>query len=133
MSKLTSLAVILACLGAAAPARAAFDGSAPMLCAVTNLSECDTAGQCERTTLEEVGLPRFVRVDVGQRALTGAQAGSRRTEIKSSGRIDGNLVLQGGESGRGWSLVIAESSGKMSGAVADLEVVFVIFGACTLP
>jgi hypothetical protein len=133
MSKLGVPLVLLALLGVAAPSFAAFDGSAPMLCAVRHLSECDPSGQCERTSLEEVQLPPFVRVDVPQRLLSGTQPGSRRTEIKSTGRIDGNLILQGGESGRGWSLVIGEASGKLSGAVADDDVVFVIFGACTLP
>jgi hypothetical protein len=126
---------ILALLSAAGPrpALAAFDGTAPMLCAVTYLTECDPSGPCERAALEDVQLPPFVRIDVGQRVLSGTQPGGRRTEIKSSGRLDGHLVLQGGEEGRGWSLVIGETSGKMSGAVAGDAVVFVIFGACTLP
>ncbi len=43
----------------------------------------------------------------------------------------GNLIMQGGEAGRGWTLVISEETGKMSATISEDRVGFVIFGACT--
>lgn len=45
--------------------------------------------------------------------------------------MDGRLILQGSQNGRGWSLVISETSGKMNVAAADDGAVFVVFGGCT--
>jgi hypothetical protein len=41
-------------------------------------------------------------------------------------------VLQGGQHGRGWSVVIMEASGRMSAAVVDSDAAFTVFGACAV-
>lgn len=41
------------------------------------------------------------------------------------------MILQGVEGGRAWSMVIGKETGKMSATVADDQVGFVVFGACT--
>ena len=53
------------------PARAqqAYNGSKPMLCAMSYVMECDDNGQCERQTPESKQLPRFVRVDAAKCTL----------------------------------------------------------------
>ena len=112
-------------------ATAALDGSTPILCSLASLMECDTI-KCERITAEDADVPSFVRVDV-PRGMVTAVPGSRQTPIKSATRLNGRLILQGGESGRGWSATIAEDSGKMAIAVADQDHAFVIFGACVAP
>ena len=68
--------------GCAAPARAAdFDGSKPLICAVTTVMECD-AGQCERYAPPDTpaGAPAFFKVDVAAKAVT-ASAGRKSTLI----------------------------------------------------
>jgi len=40
------------------------------------------------------------------------------------------LILQGVENGRGWTLAITETSGKMVLTVSGNEEGFVVFGAC---
>lgn len=116
-------------LGLAAP----FDGSAPLLCAVSTVVECESSGQCERRTLEDTNMPAFVRVNVGERTVSAAGANGTPAEIRSTARLDGRLILQGGEHGRGWSATIDEDTGKMTVAVVDHDAGFVIFGACTTP
>jgi hypothetical protein len=98
-----------------------FDGSKPLLCAVIDVVECGSGGKCQQVTAEDVGIPRFLT-------------------IKNSEHIDGKLILQGAEDGIegvrdgvGWSLAIAEESGKMVLTASGDEVGFVVFGACTLP
>src|SRR5262245_40764543 len=95
----------------AARAAPALDGSAPMLCSLAVLMECD-AVKCERTTAAEADLPDFVRIDVPNKAVT-AVPGTRQTAIRSSMRLDGRLILQGGENGRGWTATVADS-GKLT-------------------
>jgi hypothetical protein len=107
-----------------------FDGSRPFLCAMTTIMECDGSGQCERRTHEAASAPTFLRFDVGTHVLT---AGANRRTTFRSQRLDGRLILQGGENGRGWSATINEESGQLAAAVVDDDFTFSIFGACTLP
>ena len=53
------------------------------------------------------------------------------TVIGSSTRNEGELLLQGVENGRGWSMAITEATGRMVISVAGDEIAFVVFGACT--
>jgi len=128
------LIVAMAWLGVSSPALAAgkYDGSVPMLCAVMVVSECEADGQCKRTSHQVANIPTFIRVDVQQRALS-AHDGSGRTEkIKASSLTDSSLVLQGGEGGRWWNVVIGSGTGRMGASVVEDDGAFAIFGACTL-
>ena len=129
-----AIALAVLALAVAAPASAALDGSTPLLCAITTIVECDDTGQCQRiATSQHPDFPAFLRVNVGQRLITDAQAIGRKTEIKSASRLDGRLILQGGENGRGWSAAIAEDTGRMSAGVVADKFTFALFGACTTP
>ena len=130
---LTSLMLASFAFGVAPrPAAAApFDGSAPMLCAAITVMDCDPKGECSRRLPEEVNLPTFVRVDVPGRTLASPD-GSKTAEVKSVTRLDGSLILQGAQNGRGWTLAVVEETGKMSAAIADGEDAFAIYGACAL-
>ncbi len=130
------LSVMLACLALASPASAAgkYDGSVPMLCAVTAMSECEANGQCLRSAPQEGNnLPTFLRVDVKGRTLTANDGSGRKTEIKAAGIVDGQLMLQGIENGKAWNMVIGLETGKWGGAVVEDDGSFAVFGACTLP
>jgi hypothetical protein len=107
------------------------DGSRPFLCAVTAILECGAAGQCERHIAEDETAPAILKVDVaGQTVTTGT---ARKSAIKSVTRLDGQLILQGNENGRGWSATIDEDTGGMAVAIVDNDYTFSLFGACTLP
>jgi hypothetical protein len=109
-----------------------YDGSKPLICAMMAMWECDGTGQCERRPVESRNLPTFVIVDAVKRTLVGmGPSEERRAEIASSTRVDGRLILQGGDAGRGWSATIAQNTGKMALAVVDHDVTFSVFGACT--
>jgi hypothetical protein len=135
--RLTALAVGLAALSVFAPpvASATLDGSKPLLCAVSTIMECDGTGQCHRhTASQHPDFPSFLRINVDTKRITdGTRSGGRTTEIRSASRLDGRLILQGGENGRGWSATIAEESGKMSAGVVADDFTFALFGACTNP
>jgi hypothetical protein len=131
-----SLCVVVACLGIAWPAAAAgkYDGSAPMLCAVTALNECTADGKCERTVPQTGNtLPTFIRVDLRAKTLSTTDGGARKTDIKGSSTVDGQLMLQGGENGKAWNMVVNSDTGRWGGSVVEDDGSFALFGACTLP
>jgi hypothetical protein len=113
-----------------------------LLCAVIDIVECGSGGKCQQVTAEDVGIPQFIKIDFNEKKITATQSsGSKRsTTIKNSEHVDGKLILLGAEDGIegvrdgvGWSLAIAEESGKMVLTASGDEVGFVVFGACTLP
>jgi hypothetical protein len=134
MRQLKVLSVILSIGLAPYPlAAATYDGSAPLLCALMEVVECEAASDCQRTTAENVNLPPFVKVNFVEMTLIGADNDDRQAAVASIQNADGRLVMQGGQQGRGWSLVILKDTGKLSAVVADGDAAFVIFGACTAP
>jgi hypothetical protein len=126
--------VVMAALAPPASAAGKYDGSKPMLCAVTAVSECTKDGNCERSAPQEGNnLPAFVRVDVKAKLLSDNDGSGRKTEIKSSAIVDNQLMLQGSENGKAWSIVISSDSGVFGSSVVEDDGLFAIFGRCTLP
>jgi hypothetical protein len=118
---------------------AEFDGSAPLICASMEIIECLPAEDCLRVTPEAVNAPQFIRIDFEANQIdTASASGARKTSpIERSEMVDGKLILQGAEDGAegvrdglGWSLAIAEDTGKMVLTGSGDAVGFVIFGAC---
>lgn len=120
-------------LGPSTVVAAQYDGSVPLLCAVIEVFECEAGAECHRGDADSVNLPPFVKIDVPQKVLstTEAAAEQRTSPIRHVEHLDGQLTLQGGESRRAWSLIIAEGTGKLTATITDDQLGFVIFGACT--
>ncbi len=134
--KQTARAVALAGLMITAPAVASgaggpFDGTVPLLCAPTEVQECGTGTDCQRRTIEAVNLPPFIAIDFKGQSLSTADGRTRTAPIQRVERVDGRLILQGGQEGRAWSVVIAGDTGKLSAGVVDEHGAFVMFGSCT--
>jgi len=130
------LALATVCLSRGdAAAAGKYDGSARMLCVPTIVVECAAEGpdaDCKRRTPDAVNLPQFLDVDL--KAMTvEAEGGGRKSPVRTVDHLNDTLIIQGGQDGRGWTLAIAEQTGRMSGAVSAHSEGFVIFGACTLP
>jgi hypothetical protein len=107
-----------------------FDGSVPLLCAAIELMECLAGGECQRRTAEEVNLPRFLTLDFKAKSLAAAD-NSRTAPIQRVERMNGRLILQGGQEGRAWSIVVEEATGTLTAGVVDQQGAFAVFGACT--
>ena len=134
--QVAGLSVALAGMAVAFPAAAAgkYDGSKPMLCAISAMSECTADGKCERSVPQAGNnLPTFVRVDVKGKLLTDNSGSGRKSEIKVSSVVGGQLMLQGAEEGKAWSMVIASESGTFGASVVEDDGLFALFGNCTLP
>ena len=132
-SMCATLVVAGACL-ASEPVEAAgkFDGSTPMLCVPVVVNECLPDGACQRRNPEAVNLPQFLRVDLAAKQVH-AVGVTRVSPIRNVEHIAGNLIVQGGQDGRGWTFTVSEETGRMSAAIAADNEGFILFGACTIP
>ena len=72
-------------------------------------------------------------MDVKGGALIANDGSGRKTMIKTSGIVDGQLMLQGTENGKAWNMVIGSETGRWGGSVVEDDGSFAIFGSCTLP
>lgn len=135
MNKIKFLGLAFLCLiltplsSAAGP----FDGSVPLLCAVIQVVECDAGGECFPVQPEVANIPRFLKINFKNKMISATKESGRKdtSRIKNIERFNGNLILQGSENGRGWTMVISEETGKMSATVSDERAGFVVFGAST--
>jgi hypothetical protein len=120
-----------------AGAAATYDGSAPLVCAATTVTACDAEGRCQSGTAAGVNFPSIFKVDAKAMKLRNLHAvkGSQGVEssIRNVDHANGKMILSGAEGERGWSVLIHESTGKMSAAVSGDGEGFVIFGQCALP
>src|SRR5215831_4803316 len=124
----TALLIATSVSPASLAAAGSYDGSRPLLCAVDVIVECDSSGRCERH-LPDASAPRFIRVDVAGKVMAD---GNRKSPLGSVMHVDGELILQGGEDGRGWSATINEDSGRMAAGLIDDDYTLPLFGACTV-
>jgi hypothetical protein len=135
MRKLIASAMVLA--GGVGPGLAnagvPLDGSAPLLCALTEVQECEPGGACQRRPPEAVNLPAFLRIDVKAKRVGADDASGRTAPIHDLAQVDGRLIMYGGQEGRSWSAVILGETGRLSAGVVNHEGGFLIFGACTTP
>ena len=124
------------CLGLVAPsvARASdYDGSKNLHCAATDAIQCEGAGECERTEVEALNLPKFIHIDFKAKKLRGTVEGrdeEETTPIQNIQKLDGQTVIQGVQNGRGWSIVVDGGTGDITAAVAGDDLAFVLFGVC---
>jgi hypothetical protein len=109
-----------------------FDGSVPMLCVPTVVTECGAEGDCRRGTAASVNLPEFLKVDLKAMKVYAEDTG-RESPIRNLEHLNGTLIIQGGQNGRGWTMTITEETGKMSSTISTEGEGFIIFGACTVP
>lgn len=140
--KIIGLIVTIICILSFPVVASDFDGSNPLICAVIDVMECQPGGKCQQVTAEEVGVPLFSKIDFKKKEISATLAdGTKKSStIERFEKVDGKIIIQGAEDGIegvrdgvGWSLAIAEDTGKTVLTASGDEVGFVIFGACTVP
>lgn len=77
---------------------------------------------------EDVGAPRFLRIDFANKAIVGPK---QTTPILFMDKSDTQILLQGKEHGYGWTLALDQASGTMTATMVNREGVVVLFGPCT--
>jgi hypothetical protein len=124
------LAAMLLPVGGSA---ADLDGKTNLVCAAVDVIGCTNGPGCREGTANSFGLPQFMFVDFNKKQIhatdeTGLDVIS---EIKSSEITEQQIILQGIENHRGWSVTIDRGDGQLTVASSGSGVSFMIFGACT--
>jgi len=110
----------------------AADEPGPWLCAPTREIECEQPGKCDTNAFEYLNLPPFIKIDLVAKRASGVEEGiEEAVEIERVERVDGRLILQGVQNGRGWSIVIVEETGGMTLSVSGDDTAWLAFAACT--
>jgi hypothetical protein len=104
-----------------------------LLCSVLHSDVCLNDDGCATVEPFSLNLPQFIRVDArsGKLSTTPTSGQNRETTAGTVSRSDGQLILQGIEQGRAYSLFIDEASGDATFASAADGVSLSVFAACT--
>jgi hypothetical protein len=130
----TALALALSMPAAVA---ATFDGSNAFTCTAITLSSCGLDQVCRGETPDTLNAPRFLRVDVADKTITGTYSDQheKATSIAFVGHGDGQMLLGGIDGAMTWHVSIAEETGAMAltatRVVENAQFAIVVFGACT--
>jgi hypothetical protein len=106
-----------------------FDGSKPLLCATQAALDCARGDDCAAGLPEEIGAPTFMRIDLAKKSVIGPQT---TTEILLQDKSGKQLLLQGRESGFGWTIVVDQPSGELTVTLTNRNGAYVLYGACTV-
>ncbi len=107
-------------------------GSRNLLCSTLEAHVCEFGG-CTELDIYDLNMPQFITVDTKTKTLatTAASGENRQTTAATLTRENGQLLLQGFENNRAFSLLIHEASGEAFFASAGLGMTVTAFGACT--
>jgi hypothetical protein len=107
-----------------------FDGSRRLICATVDAHACGPGEACLRGLPDDIGAPRFMRVDFAEKTIAGPK---RTTQIRYIDTSGGQILMQGTELGYAWTIVLDKADGSMSMTLVNREDTFVVFGYCTPP
>ena len=128
MTRFLPLVLALVWITAGPASAGDFDGSKLLICAPVEAIDCAAGAACTKGRPEDLGAPRFLRIDVAQKVIVGPQ---RTSPILFMDKSDDQLLLQGTELGYGWTLVLDQESGTLSATLVNREGAVVLFGSCT--
>ena len=110
-----------------------FDGSASLVCAAIDVVGCTDGHVCMQGQAHVFDLPSFIFVDFENKVIRATDESGHKevSPIKNFEQTNTQMILQGVENHRGWSLAINRQNGRMTVTSAGPDVSFMIFGSCT--
>ena len=103
-----------------------------IICTLTRANDCAPEEGCIQVSMDDMALPRFVRIDLKSKTITSLdKAIARNTEIATIDRLEGMTVMHGTEL-RGWSMALGEVSGNLTLSASGDGEGFVVFGVCMI-
>lgn len=131
MARIAAVLLATTLFFGALPAMAA-DGDM-WTCSLTKAVQCNPDDECIETTVQDMALPRFVRIDLTSKTITSLDKEVPRTsKIASVERLEGLIIMHGTEL-RGWTMALGEKSGVLTLSAAGESEGFVVFGSCIIP
>jgi hypothetical protein len=124
---------LMAMLLPAGASAAGLDGKTNLVCAAVDVIGCTNGPGCREGTANSFGLPQFMFIDFKKQEIHAADESGINfvSHIKSSEMTEQQIILQGIENHRGWSVTIHRGNGEMTVASSGSGVSFMVFGACT--
>ena len=112
---------------------AGIDGKTNLVCAVVDVIACTNGPGCREGTARDFELPQFLFVDFEKQKVHGTDETGIDvvSVIKNSEITEHQIILQGIENHRGWSITIDKVDGDLTVSSSGAGVSFMIFGACT--
>jgi hypothetical protein len=107
-----------------------FDGSKRLICATVDAHACDPGEACLRGLPDDIGVPRFMRIDFAGKTIAGPK---RTTQIRYIDTSADQVLMQGTELGYAWTVVLDKADGSMSMTLVSRDDTFAVFGYCTPP
>lgn len=124
----------MVCMTAASGAWAEdLTGAEKILCTSVEATVCYIDGDCEFGSPWNWGVPQFIEIDFKTKQLSTTKSSHERraSPFENEQRSGGLIFLQGVENGRAFSIVIEETMGRLSAAIASDVMTLSVFGACT--
>ena len=108
-------------------------GTERFVCSSSQVTRCYALGNCETGPPWEWNMPSFVQIDLKKMTMStpATSVEKRSSPIAKVERNDGQILLQGSENGRAFSMSITERTGLTSMALALDGMTISVFGACT--
>lgn len=115
-----------------APASAAIDGKANLICSTTEIIVCTETGRCQQGRARAFDLPQFVGIDFSKKEVSATRDSGDKvvSPFKTLEFSRNQLIMQGIENGHGWSVAINKINGHMTTSVTGEDVSYMLFGAC---
>lgn len=102
-------------------------------CAFTKAYECTPDEGCREWSLQDMAIPRFIRIDMKAKTITSLDKDIvRESRFSAFERVEGMLVVHGAEK-RGWSMTLGEKSNDLTLSASGDGESFIVFGSCLSP
>ena len=114
-----------------------FDKSIPIICSLSNYSECTIDG-CDAVSAASLQAPTFIRINARKKTLKAyAQGKTSESKVSSVEIIDGKLILAGIEDGAedvrdgvGYSASVTIETGNLVLTAVSDDLAIMAYGAC---
>jgi hypothetical protein len=109
---------------------ASFAAEETITCALSRAYDCYPDEGCKEWSIDEMALPRFVRIDLKNKIITSLdKAITQTSKISAIDTVDGLIVMHGTEL-RGWTITLGEESRNITLSAAGDGDGFMVFGVC---
>ena len=128
----SALALSLGLLASALASAAVIDGKTNLVCAVMDVVACTEGPTCLQGSSSTFDLPVFIFVDFKAKVVRGTNEGGGKevSRVKNSETTEAQVLLQGIEDHRGWSMAIDRRTGHFNLSSSGADVSFMLSGAC---
>lgn len=114
-------------------ASAAADTHDNLHCALVDVVACNDGGLCLKGSSRDFDLPEVLVIDLAKEQVRGHESSGIEevSPIRNSENTGKQLILQGVENHRGWTIAVDQSDKSMALTSSGSDINMMIFGSCT--